>query len=450
MVAYLNQIEGSEDFHQIVDFLNTSHIKYALIENPTIYVSLIKQFWQTAATHTLDTREIEITATIDGKVKIVTEASIRRHLKLKDSNGMHTFPNTNFFEKLALMGTYIAPTLTQKLFSNMRRASKEYTRMDIPLFPTMLVQGLIIQGEGSTIPIESHHTPTGATSTSQPPLSLPSRIPTRQESEFPQPRSPTQTPAADKAASTCMDVRHEGAATTVSSLDVGQGSGNIDKTPSMPYDSPLSRVHTLGSDEGRMQHNELIDLVIKLSDRVVALEIDLRQTKKVYGYAYTKLIKKLKKLERATKSSQTKRKAKIVVFDDEDDTEDSSKQGRKIDEIKQDPDISLVQHDAEQRQERAGYEAAIRLQEQLDEEERQRIARVLKEASSFNIEEWEDIQATIEADEELAQRIQAEEREKYSKAKKARLPTELINQRKRYFTQQRAEERRNKPLIQAQ
>ncbi|GKE34484.1 hypothetical protein Tco_1453806 [Tanacetum coccineum] len=54
------------------------------------------------------------------------------------------------------------------------------------------------------------------------------------------------------------------------------------------------------------------------------------------------------------------------------------------------------------RQERDGYETTVRLQEQLDEEERQRIARVHEEASSFNIEEWEDIQATIEANEELA------------------------------------------------
>ncbi|GKG55775.1 hypothetical protein Tco_0574669, partial [Tanacetum coccineum] len=43
-----------------------------------------------------------------------------------------------------------------------------------------------------------------------------------------------------------------------------------------------------------------------------------------------------------------------------------------------------------QRQKRLGYEIAVRLQEQLDEEERQRIARVHEEASSFNVEEWED------------------------------------------------------------
>ncbi|GJV33046.1 hypothetical protein Tco_1393446 [Tanacetum coccineum] len=55
-------------------------------------------------------------------------------------------------------------------------------------------------------------------------------------------------------------------------------------------------------------------------------------------------------------------------------------------------------------QERLGLEEALRLQEQLDEEERQRIARVHEEASTFNAEEWDNIQAQIEANEELAHR----------------------------------------------
>ncbi|GJW19646.1 hypothetical protein Tco_0027082 [Tanacetum coccineum] len=71
---------------KIVDFLNSTHIKYALSENPTIYVSLIHQFWQTASTSTSENEEMEITATINGRVKTVTEASIRRHLKLEDSD----------------------------------------------------------------------------------------------------------------------------------------------------------------------------------------------------------------------------------------------------------------------------------------------------------------------------------------------------------------------------
>ncbi|GJW21608.1 hypothetical protein Tco_0032230 [Tanacetum coccineum] len=80
IVSYLKKPEVSEGFHQIVDFLNASHIRYALTENPTIYVSPVKQFWQTATARTLDNEEIESTATIDGTVKTVTEASVRRHL----------------------------------------------------------------------------------------------------------------------------------------------------------------------------------------------------------------------------------------------------------------------------------------------------------------------------------------------------------------------------------
>ncbi|GJY69329.1 hypothetical protein Tco_0472311 [Tanacetum coccineum] len=104
----------------------------------------------------------------------------------------------------------------------------------------------------------------------------------------------------------------------------------------------------------------------------------------------------------------------------------------------------------QQEQERLDFEAAMRLQAKVKEEERQRIARVHEAASSFNVEEWEDIQARVESDEELVQRLQAEEREKYTKAEQARMLAELINQRKRYFAAQRAEERRNKPPTQAQ
>ncbi|GJW12545.1 hypothetical protein Tco_1578372 [Tanacetum coccineum] len=52
MVAYLEKSEGSEGFHQIIDFLTISHIKNALTEFPTLYASPIEQFWQTAALST--------------------------------------------------------------------------------------------------------------------------------------------------------------------------------------------------------------------------------------------------------------------------------------------------------------------------------------------------------------------------------------------------------------
>ncbi|GJV57043.1 hypothetical protein Tco_1458048 [Tanacetum coccineum] len=104
MVAFLSKPQGSEGFHQIVDFLNASHIRYALTETPTIYVSLINQFWCTASVRTLDNGEIELIAIVYGQEKSITEASVRRHLKLADADGISTLPTTKIFEQLALMG----------------------------------------------------------------------------------------------------------------------------------------------------------------------------------------------------------------------------------------------------------------------------------------------------------------------------------------------------------
>nr|GEY94931.1 hypothetical protein [Tanacetum cinerariifolium] len=77
--AFLKKPQGSEDFHQIADFLNATHIRYALTENPTIYVSLINQFWCTASAKTLDNGEIELNSIVDGQDKTITEASVKRH-----------------------------------------------------------------------------------------------------------------------------------------------------------------------------------------------------------------------------------------------------------------------------------------------------------------------------------------------------------------------------------
>nr|GEV26622.1 reverse transcriptase domain-containing protein [Tanacetum cinerariifolium] len=296
--------------------------------------SLIGKFWQTATASTNDNGETEINPTIDERVKIVSEASIRRHLKLEDSDGISNLPNTEIFEQLALMG-------------NMRRASKGYAGVDIPLFPTMIVQGLVVQGEGSTHSVESHHTPTSAPSTSPQQISPTSRSPIREETEVPRPSSPPHTHVVDEAASISVDDRIRGATTTITGLEAGQGSGNINKTPSIPYDSPLLRGYTLGIDGGRMQHNDMMDLVTKLLDKVDNLETKLKQTKQTYSAAFTKLIKKVKTLEKTVKSSQGRRRARMVVSDDEKDLEDPSKQERKIAEIDEDPNISLIQHDAE-------------------------------------------------------------------------------------------------------
>ncbi|GJU60664.1 hypothetical protein Tco_1238430 [Tanacetum coccineum] len=65
-----------------------------------------------------------------------------------------------------------------------------------------------------------------------------------------------------------------------------------EKDTPMPHDSPLPRVHSPVSDEGSLTLNELMVLCTSLSKKVESLESDLKQTKQTYGAAYTKLIMK--------------------------------------------------------------------------------------------------------------------------------------------------------------
>ncbi|GKB24076.1 hypothetical protein Tco_0863477 [Tanacetum coccineum] len=72
------------------------------------------------------------------------------------------------------------------------------------------------------------------------------------------------------------------------------------------------------------------------------MESELKQTKQTYHVGLTKLIKRVKKLEQTIKTSQARRKAKVVISDDEAE-EDPSNQGRSlIEELDLDARISLL------------------------------------------------------------------------------------------------------------
>ncbi|GJV68487.1 hypothetical protein Tco_1483996 [Tanacetum coccineum] len=383
MVAFLEKSTGSAGFHQVIDFLNRSHICYALTKKPNVYISFIKQFWRSAEATTDDNGEVQITATIDGHSMTITEASLRRHLKLDDHDGITSIPNSEIFEQLALMGyhtdsdkltfqkgafspqlrflihtilhclspkktaweqfssniataviclatnrtfnfsrlifehmvsnissphkflmyprfiqicldmqrkqlqqhsrTYHVPSLSIKVFNNMKRHTKGYSGQEVALFPTML-------------------------NVSEPSTS-PSRI-----TSSPLPYSPDHTTAA------------------VSFPSPIQPSPETEQHIPTPYDSPLHVVHSHGSDEGSLKLIELTNLVTKLSERIGVLEDDLKKTKLTYSAAVTKLILRVKKLEFQVKTGKARKRARVVLSEDDKDVEDdSSKQGRKSD-----------------------------------------------------------------------------------------------------------------------
>nr|GEV60901.1 hypothetical protein [Tanacetum cinerariifolium] len=145
MVAYLTKSDASEGFNQVIDFLNGSYLKYALTVNPNIYVSCIKQFWNTVAIKQVND-VTRLQALVDKKKVVVIEAAIREVLRLNDAEDVDCQPNEDIFIELARIGDlsthttkYASPTLTQKVFVNMRRVRKGFSGVEIPLFEGMLV-----------------------------------------------------------------------------------------------------------------------------------------------------------------------------------------------------------------------------------------------------------------------------------------------------------------------
>ncbi|GKE61021.1 hypothetical protein Tco_1511388 [Tanacetum coccineum] len=171
----------------------------------------------------------------------------------------------------------------------MKRPTKGYSGQKVALFPTMLdvSEPSTSPSRITSSPSHSHepsfeHSPDHTTAApTQPSPTQPSPI-------QPSPTQPSPTQPSPTQPSTRAEHHFP-----------------------IPHDSPLHIVHSHGSDE--------------------VLEDDLRKTKKTYSSAFTKLIQRVKKLEARVKIGKARRRAKVVLSEDDKDVEDdSSKQGRKL------------------------------------------------------------------------------------------------------------------------
>nr|GEU74311.1 putative ribonuclease H-like domain-containing protein [Tanacetum cinerariifolium] len=120
----------SAGFEQIIDFLNAHPIKYALIVNPTIYTSCVKQFWANATMKNIN-GEAQIHAKVDEKKVVISEASIRRDLRFGDEGGIDCLPNETIFEQLLLMRVLnleTTKTAQAKEIANLKKSLKRLER----------------------------------------------------------------------------------------------------------------------------------------------------------------------------------------------------------------------------------------------------------------------------------------------------------------------------------
>ncbi|GJZ60779.1 hypothetical protein Tco_0616595 [Tanacetum coccineum] len=96
-VGYLDKPTGSDDYHQVLDFLRGSHFRYALTNDPIIFDSLVKQFWSTASLRAPELGSPAILATIDRTPYTITEDTVRRQLQLGDDGGIDDLPIADIY-----------------------------------------------------------------------------------------------------------------------------------------------------------------------------------------------------------------------------------------------------------------------------------------------------------------------------------------------------------------
>ncbi|GKA46480.1 hypothetical protein Tco_0739363 [Tanacetum coccineum] len=269
---------------------------------------------------------------------------------------------------------YDTPSHTKKIFANMRKQGKDFSGTVTPLFSSMLAQQADM-GEGSGQPTDPQHTSTIASPSQVEPITVPSSL---QPKKTHRPRkakratkiSQSSGPiplVANETVTKKREDRMEKAATTASSIEAEQDSGNINRTKSMATlnepspqgtgsgsgprcqdtilgdveaqtkfetaskqsnDPPLSRVNILGSGEDKLKLKELMDFCTKLSDIV----LDLETTKTTQAKEIASLKKIVKKLERKMKSKTPGMNLfKIGTFKRRSlGEEDASKQGRNL------------------------------------------------------------------------------------------------------------------------
>ncbi|GKA19519.1 hypothetical protein Tco_0699434 [Tanacetum coccineum] len=252
MVAYLKKSTKNAAFDEIVDFLNTSPIRYALTISPTIYVSCIQQFWSNTKIKTVN-NEIQIHAKVDGKTIVISESSVRRDLQFNDEDGIACLINTEIFENLQLMG-----------YENLSDRLTFYKSYFSPIWKYLIIPSCNMR------------------------LSM-----RRGEAEW---KRATTTASSLKVEQNSSNIlRTQSMATLNEPIPQGTGSGS----------GP--RVNTIGSGEDNMKLNELMEICIKLFE----MFLDLEKIKHAQALDIQKLKTRVKKLERKKKSRTPQLKRRL-------------------------------------------------------------------------------------------------------------------------------------------
>ncbi|GKA85213.1 hypothetical protein Tco_0806867 [Tanacetum coccineum] len=339
-----------------------------------------------------------------------------------------------------------------------------------------------VEGEGSGQPTKPQYTPTSASpshvepiqtvaSPSQPKKTHKHRRTNRKATEISQSSGPTILIADETVHEERRD-RMERAATTASSLEAEQDNGSILRTQSMAtLNEPISQGTCLENIE-TAQDLEITNLkkrvkklekkkkvrTPQLKRRLFKVKIEYSiekslETQGRYGHdieiniASTSIT--TASINITTAKPITTTSAPVTTAGVSVSTTEPSTPPTTMTIFFEDEDLTIAQTLMKMR----SVKSKVKPKEKgVSSETTTRLTRgvIMREASETTTRPIDTIEARIDAYAQLAERLQAEEREQMSVKERARLLMELIKARKKLFIAKRAEEQRNKPPTKAE
>nr|GEU32142.1 hypothetical protein [Tanacetum cinerariifolium] len=357
------------------------------------------------------------TAGEDGKKIIITEASIRRDLRLDDVEGTACLPNAAIFEELARMGAkttawnefnitmasaiiYLANNqkfnFTKYIFDNMVKNLEAGVKFY--MFPRF-VQMFVNHQLGDI----SHHKGIFINPSLTKKRKHKSRRKQRKEIEVPhtepQPEEHIPTPSHDPLLSAKIKKLKK----TVKKLE-GKKKKRTHGLKRLYKVGLTSRVESFKEeeDQGRTNDEDLFGVNDLDGDELIMdvtasenVEQDATVIKKEVSAAANEVVT-------TVESIKAKPKAKEVTIQEPSEFKTTSPS-----------QSSQPQH--------------------AKDKEEERIAREKNETNRAMIKEWDDVQATIDFDRQLAEQFQAQEREQLSIEERSKLLAKLIESRRKDF-----------------
>nr|GEZ32924.1 hypothetical protein [Tanacetum cinerariifolium] len=480
-----------------------------------------------AKTHNL-VAFLEKPTEIDGKKVLVNEASIRQDLRLEDAEGTTCLPNDTVFAELARMGStmasaiiclannkkfnfskyifksmvkklenmnkflmyprfiqvffnqqlgdmsthkriFVTPSLTKKLFGNIKREGKGFSGAVTPLFETIMVPTYEEEGEATevrtpsseipveeSIPIPSNNPlPNGEDSMQLNELmifctNLQQHVLNLEEAKTAQ----AWEIASLKKRVKKLEKRKKSRPAGLRRLKKGRSIEDIDKA---------AEVTLIDETHGRLNDEELFRVNDLDGDEVivdVATDENVEQSRKIDDKEVSTAKSFTIAGEVVTTTGGKNSAALINLITTADTTLQISKDeltlAQTLMEIKAAKPkaittvATIVTTTVDTRLKAKGNIIDLEAQMKAKMEEEERLAKQKeKETNIALIDDWDNTKAMMDTDYELAARLHEEKREELTIKDKSRIFVELMEKRRKHFATLRAQEKRNRPPIKA-